>query len=62
VITVLSEQLIEFTTGFQSGKLKSIAYRKTQILQLVYLIKDNAKGFQDAMKSDLGKPELESHL
>jgi hypothetical protein len=48
--------------GFQSGKLKSIAYRKTQLLQLAYLLKDNLKRFEDALKSDLGRPELESNL
>ncbi|KAJ8516845.1 hypothetical protein ONZ45_g5915 [Pleurotus djamor] len=46
--------------GFNSGKLKSLAYRRYQLLQLGYLFKDNAKRFEEALKSDLGRPELES--
>lgn len=52
----------ELRAGFQTGKLKSIAYRKYQILQLAYLIKDNAKRFEEAFAADLGRPPLESEL
>ncbi|KAK7467379.1 Hexadecenal dehydrogenase [Stygiomarasmius scandens] len=52
----------ELKAGFYSGKLKSIAYRKYQILQLAYLIKDNAKRFEEAFASDLGRPPLESNF
>lgn len=45
--------------GFRSGKLKSIAYRKQQLLSLAYLIKDNAERFQEAFAADLGRPVLE---
>ncbi|KAF8221246.1 NAD-aldehyde dehydrogenase [Tricholoma matsutake] len=47
--------------GFNSGKFKSIAYRKYQLLQLAYLIRDNEKRFVEALASDLGKPALESY-
>ncbi|KAH7928569.1 aldehyde dehydrogenase [Leucogyrophana mollusca] len=46
--------------GFKSGKLKSIAYRKVQILQLGYLLQDNVRRFKDAFAVDLGRPALES--
>ncbi|KAG6909490.1 hypothetical protein DXG01_017212 [Tephrocybe rancida] len=52
----------ELRAGFQTGKLKSIAYRKYQLLQLAHLIKENAKGFEDALNADLGRPPLESHF
>lgn len=48
--------------GFRSGKLKSIAYRKYQLLQLGYLVKDNIQRFRDALAADLGRPEQESDL
>jgi len=61
---VLTENKIqaELRAGFQSGKLKSIAYRKYQLLQLGYLVKDNTKRFEDAMALDLGRPALEGHM
>jgi hypothetical protein len=47
--------------GFNSGKFKSIAYRKYQLLQLAYLLHDNAKRFEEAFKADLGRPPYESY-
>ncbi|KAF5373696.1 hypothetical protein D9758_000768 [Tetrapyrgos nigripes] len=52
----------ELKAGFNSGKLKSVAYRKYQLLQLTYLIKDNAKRFEEAFAADLGRPALESNF
>jgi aldehyde dehydrogenase (NAD+) len=52
----------ELRAGFRSGKLKSIAYRKYQILQLGYLIKDNAKRISEALTADLGRPDFENQL
>ncbi|EGO03972.1 hypothetical protein SERLA73DRAFT_175681 [Serpula lacrymans var. lacrymans S7.3] len=46
--------------GFSSGKLKSVAYRKIQILQVAYLLQDNIQRFKDALAADLGRPSLES--
>ncbi|KAH7920037.1 aldehyde dehydrogenase [Leucogyrophana mollusca] len=46
--------------GFRSGKLKSIAYRKLQLLQLAYLLQDNIQRFKDAFAADLGRPSLET--
>lgn len=52
----------ELRTGFQSGKLKPIAYRKYQLLQLAYLVKDNSKRLEEALVKDLGRPPLEGHF
>jgi aldehyde dehydrogenase (NAD+)/aldehyde dehydrogenase (NAD(P)+) len=53
--------LSELRQGFLSGKLRPIAYRKYQILQLAYLLQDNSQRFQDALAADLGRPPLEAH-
>ena len=47
--------------GFSSGKFKSIAYRKYQLLQLAYLLHDNTKRFEEAFTVDLGRPPYESY-
>ncbi|KAJ7461546.1 NAD-aldehyde dehydrogenase [Mycena latifolia] len=52
----------ELLAGFNSGKTKSVAFRKYQLLQLAYLVKDNEKLFVDALASDLGRPALESYF
>lgn len=48
--------------GLKSGKFNSIAYRKYQLLQLCYLVRDNAQRFSDAMTSDLGRPLQENYF
>ncbi|KZP16930.1 aldehyde dehydrogenase [Athelia psychrophila] len=50
----------DLKNGFKSKKLRSLAYRKTQILQLAYLVEDNMDAFKAALKADLGRPELEA--
>ncbi|KAH9916496.1 aldehyde dehydrogenase [Amylocystis lapponica] len=45
--------------AFYSGKAKTVAYRKEQLLQLAYLLKDNWERFRQAFFSDLGRPPLE---
>ncbi|EMD33385.1 hypothetical protein CERSUDRAFT_117998 [Gelatoporia subvermispora B] len=49
-------------SGFGSGKTKDIAFRKAQLLQLAYLIKDNQQRFRDALHADLGRPPTETDL
>ncbi|KAI0760893.1 Aldehyde/histidinol dehydrogenase [Trametes elegans] len=49
-------------TAFLSGKTKSIKFRKAQIAQVGYLLKDNEQRIKDALKLDLGRPELETDL
>ncbi|KAI0763354.1 aldehyde dehydrogenase [Trametes elegans] len=45
-----------------SGKAKPLAFRKEQIAQVAYLVKDNEQRFKDAMKADLGRPYLETEF
>ncbi|PIL34991.1 hypothetical protein GSI_02778 [Ganoderma sinense ZZ0214-1] len=47
---------------FRSGKTQSIAFRKEQIAQVGYLVKDNEDRFKDALKRDLGRPPLETEF
>ena len=51
-------------TGFKSGKARDIKYRKHQLLQLAYLLKDNKDRFNEAAKHDLGRsyPENEMYV
>lgn len=48
--------------SFRAGKIKSIEARKTQILQLAYLLKDNYDRFKTTFAQDLGRPPLEVAL
>ncbi|KAF7295551.1 hypothetical protein MIND_01095100 [Mycena indigotica] len=50
----------ELKAGFKTGQTKSIAFRKYQLLQLAYLLQDNAKALEEALTKDLGRPPLES--
>ncbi|CDO77936.1 hypothetical protein BN946_scf184773.g2 [Trametes cinnabarina] len=47
---------------FLSGRTKSIAFRKEQIAQVGYLIKDNEQRFKDALMQDLRRPETDTIL
>ncbi|KAI0052155.1 NAD-aldehyde dehydrogenase [Auriscalpium vulgare] len=58
-ITVIREKS---RAAFLSGRTKSIAFRKQQLLALAYLLKDNATRFQESLASDLGRPVLESNF
>ncbi|KAI0819376.1 NAD-aldehyde dehydrogenase [Trametes gibbosa] len=46
--------------AYYSGKTKSIAFRKEQLVQVGYLLKDNEQRFIDALKHDLGRPSQET--
>ncbi|KZT12290.1 aldehyde dehydrogenase [Laetiporus sulphureus 93-53] len=48
--------------AFISGKTKSIAFRKQQLLNLCYLLEDNYDRFKQAFAADLGRPYEESEL
>ncbi|KAJ7685591.1 NAD-aldehyde dehydrogenase [Mycena polygramma] len=52
----------ELKAGFNSGKTKSLAYRKYQLLQLAYLLQDNSKAFEDALDKDLGRHKFEANF
>ena len=59
---VVNQIHAELKNTFRSGKTKDIAFRKQQLAQLAWMIKDNQERFSDAMKADLGRPPLESDL
>ncbi|KAF8137586.1 NAD-dependent aldehyde dehydrogenase [Boletus edulis] len=46
--------------SFRAGTLKSIEARRTQILQLAYLLQDNYDRFKTTFAQDLGRPSLEA--
>ncbi|KXN84054.1 Aldehyde dehydrogenase, dimeric NADP-preferring [Leucoagaricus sp. SymC.cos] len=48
--------------GFRSGKLRNVEYRKYQLLQLAYLVKDNSERFKEALAADMGRPPFESQF
>jgi aldehyde dehydrogenase (NAD+)/aldehyde dehydrogenase (NAD(P)+) len=52
----------DLKASFKNGKLKSVPYRKAQLLQLAYLVHDNIQRFQEALASDLGRPKVESNF
>ncbi|VDB97862.1 unnamed protein product [Peniophora sp. CBMAI 1063] len=47
---------------FASGKTRDVAWRKEQILGLVYMLKDNIDLFNAALAKDLGRAPLETHI
>lgn len=46
--------------GFRSGKTRPLEFRRNQLIQLGYLVQDNTERLRDALKSDLGRPALET--
>ncbi|KAI0649638.1 NAD-dependent aldehyde dehydrogenase [Trametes meyenii] len=46
--------------AFLSGKTKSISFRKEQIAQIGYLLKDNEEAIKNSLKLDLGRPAFET--
>ncbi|KAF9647400.1 NAD-aldehyde dehydrogenase [Thelephora ganbajun] len=48
--------------GFKSGRARDIKYRKHQLLQLAYLLKDNKDRFNQAAGLDLGRSYPENEI
>ncbi|KAG8908245.1 hypothetical protein FRB99_008310 [Tulasnella sp. 403] len=48
--------------GFTSRRLRPVEYRKQQIAQLGYMLKDNHERFEDAFKADLGRHKNDCYL
>ncbi|KAI0671465.1 NAD-aldehyde dehydrogenase [Trametes maxima] len=46
--------------AWRSGKTKSIVWRKRQIAQVGYLLKDNEERIKEALRIDLGRHDLET--
>ncbi|PVG01130.1 aldehyde dehydrogenase [Serendipita vermifera] len=49
-------------TSFRSGKMQSVAYRKRQLANLAYMIKDNTDALCDAVQKDLHRNPTETLL
>ena len=50
------------TAEFLKGRSRSVAFRKQQLSQLAWMVKDNQKKFEIALAQDLGKPPFEVFL
>ncbi|TFK91272.1 aldehyde dehydrogenase [Polyporus arcularius HHB13444] len=48
--------------AFLSDRAKPVAFRKQQIAQVGYLLKDNEERFKEALKLDLGRHAVETEL
>lgn len=48
--------------AFNADKAKSIAFRKKQIAQVAYILKDNEDRWKEALRLDLGRHPLEVEL
>ncbi|KAF8332822.1 NAD-aldehyde dehydrogenase [Cantharellus anzutake] len=48
--------------GFATNRSKDVRYRKTQLLQLAYLLQDNKQRLVDALQADLHRPAAETFL
>ncbi|KAI0763342.1 aldehyde dehydrogenase [Trametes elegans] len=49
-------------SAFESGRTDSVAFRKEQIAQVAYLIKDNEERLREALHADLGRHPQETDL
>ncbi|CAL1703311.1 unnamed protein product [Somion occarium] len=58
-IPAIREALVK---GFASGKTKNVLFRKTQLIQLAYLLQDNRERFIETLAIDLKRPVLESNF
>lgn len=45
---------------FLTGKTRSLEYRKNQLKQLAFLVKDNSEAFVEALSKDLGRSRFET--
>ncbi|KAN0064202.1 hypothetical protein ACQY0O_003369 [Thecaphora frezii] len=50
----------ELRSNFLTGKTRSIEYRKNQLKQLAFMLKDNADAFVESIRKDLGRSKFES--
>ncbi|KAI0692887.1 NAD-dependent aldehyde dehydrogenase [Cytidiella melzeri] len=50
----------DLRTTFKTGKTKPIAYRKQQLSQLAWMLRDHQDRWADGLKADLGRPHLEA--
>ncbi|PWY99119.1 aldehyde dehydrogenase [Testicularia cyperi] len=56
----ISKTVEDLRASFLSGKTRSIEYRKNQLKQLAFMLKDHQEDFVEALKKDLGRARFES--
>jgi aldehyde dehydrogenase (NAD+) len=61
-LIILCQIHTSLQVGFRSGRARDIKYRKHQLLQLAYLLKDNKDRFNEAAKHDLGRSHSENEM
>lgn len=52
----------DLNAAFLTGKTKSLAFRKEQLLRLAYMIHDNVDRLVEVLERDLGRPKQECLL
>lgn len=50
----------DLRAAFLTGKTRSVEYRKNQLKQLAYMLKDHKNDFVESLKKDLGRSRFES--
>jgi len=55
----IADTVSSLRTTYNSGKTRPLAWRKQQLEALVRMMEDNEASFSAALKSDLGKPDVE---
>lgn len=50
----------ELSSGFRSGKTRSIEFRKNELIKFAYMMRDNKDRIIDALFEDQGKLKHES--
>ena len=57
-----SKIFADLREGFKTGKTKSIAYRKEQLAQMAWMMRDHKDRWYAALKADLGRHTMEADL
>lgn len=60
VLLLISQAYTSVVDAYRSHVTRSIAWRKTQLKQLGWMVQQNEKAFEDAVLSDLGRPAFET--
>ncbi|NQW60170.1 aldehyde dehydrogenase family protein, partial [bacterium] len=58
----IADTVSSLRATYDSGKTRPLAWRKQQLEALVRMMKDNEATFSAALKTDLGKPDVEGFI
>ena len=61
-VEAIPEVVEGLRASFLTGKSRSVEYRKKQLKQLYFLVKENETAFVEAIKNDLGRPPMETEF